>query len=990
MRSALDADGSTIAPLSFAQERMWFVSNLDPEAPTYNIAGTFRLRGPLDRDVLARALAILPQHHASLRTYFCVRNSEPVQVVRDDVDLPIAFHDIAQLDADARLAALSDILNEAARRPFDMGSAPLAKAHLVRLTPDDHVLTLVSHHIISDARTYSILIRDLMDTYHIIRSGELVPAFRDDGQYAQWSLAERSAFADQTSQHDSFWCEYLAGAPAASELPSDYTRLSNLSSAGGIHDFSLSSELVNDLRQLAAREGVTFFTVLSTAYAILLMRYSGQSDVVFGVPAANRGSQTIEKIAGIFINMVPVRARFESSVTFLDALTSIKRTMTAAFAHQDDPFEQIVEAIDPVRALSRHPIFQTVLSYRSLDLDGVDRAGLEVRSGKWTFPGRSRHDITLQLEKDEGALRARFEYATALFDSETIQRFASSFYLLLQWIVRNPSATIDSLSMLSEDERRKIVSDWNATDVEYRSDRCVHELFEEQVARSSAAVAVAYEDVDLSYGELNARANRLAHYLRGLGVGPDSRVALCLERSVEMVVSSLAVLKAGGAYVPLDPSYPAELLAYMLEDSAPVVVLTCGEMSSSLREVQSAAGGCPVVDMRDEAALWSAEVESNPVRGELTSGHLAYVIYTSGSTGQPKGVMVEHRNLQNLIAWHCQAFELGEGRRTAATARVSFDASAWEMWPSLCSGGTLVVPPSSVGRDGAALLQWWRGQQLDVSFLVTPLAELAFSEGWLNAGLKSLLIGGDQLRRMPALPPALSLVNNYGPTETTVVATSGRLRADGGVVHIGRPIANTRIYLLDVHACPVPIGVAGEIYVGGAGVARGYLNRAELTSERFIASPFVDGDRLYKTGDIGRYLSDGTIEFLGRNDDQVKIRGFRIELGEIEACLSEHDLVDEVVVVAREDVSGEKRLVAYYTRAGVAELPVEALRSYLLGVLPEYMVPAAYVQLDSLPRTPNGKIDRKSLPEPEVSAYVVRTYEAPDRRDRADDRWYLV
>ncbi|MFN5405552.1 non-ribosomal peptide synthetase, partial [Bradyrhizobium sp.] len=533
------------------------------------------------------------------------------------------------------------------------------------------------------------------------------------------------------------------------------------------------------------------------------------------------------------------------------------------------------------------------------------------------------------------------------------------------------------IDVLPEAERHRVLVEWNATAAAYPQDTCVHELFEAQAERTPAAVAVVHEERHLSYAELNTQANRLAHHLRGLGVRPDDRVAICIERSPEMIVGLLAILKAGGAYVPLDPAYPSERLAFMVRDSAPVALLVGGGALSVAGAVL-AENGVPVLDIGVDAAQWADAPAHDPERSEvgLAASHLAYVIYTSGSTGQPKGVMVEHCGLANLVHWHCAAFNLQAETRSSLVAGSGFDAATWETWPPLCCGGTLAVPRPKIARDPEALLAWWQTQPLDVSFLPTPIAEFAFSQGATNPHLRFLLTGGDRLRKCPKDLP-FSLVNNYGPTETTVVATSGLLDPAGEVLHIGRPIANTRIYILDEHGEPVPIGVAGELYIGGAGVARGYLNRPELTAERFVEDRFSGeaGARLYRTGDLGRWLGDGTIAYLGRNDFQVKIRGFRIELGEIEARLSEHAGVRDVAVIAREDGPGDKRLVAYYVSD--AAIVAEELRGHLAARLPDYMVPPAYVHLERLPLTPNGKLDRKALPAPEGAAFAVQAYEPP-------------
>ncbi|WP_460764535.1 non-ribosomal peptide synthetase, partial [Lysobacter fragariae] len=518
---------------------------------------------------------------------------------------------------------------------------------------------------------------------------------------------------------------------------------------------------------------------------------------------------------------------------------------------------------------------------------------------------------------------------------------------------------------------------WHPTQTPLHEARhsCVHTLFEMQAARTPDVVAVTCEARSLGYAELNRRANQLACHLRDLGVKPDDRVAVCIDRDLQLVVALLGVLKAGAAYVPIDPGYPAERIAYVLRDSAPSVVLT----QTSLQGVLPADLQAPIVvlDGVVDAARIAWNSENNAEVPGLTAAHLAYVIYTSGSTGEPKGVMVEHRNLANLIGWHNATFGIAEGIRSSSVASVAFDACVWEIWPSLCAGGQLVLPPSAAARDPGQLLQWWAQAALDVGFLPTPLAEWGYAEGAANPQLRTLLVGGDRLKKFPKLPASTTLVNNYGPTETTVVATSARLDANDPVLHIGRPIANTQVHILDDALQPVPPGEIGELYIGGAGVARGYLNRDDLTAERFIADPFVPGGRLYKTGDLGRWRADGNIEYIGRNDFQVKIRGFRIELGEIEARLATHAGVRETVVLAREDLGSDKRLVAYLTLEAGATLDPESLRAHLAAALPEYMVPAAYVALPVFPLTPNGKLDRKALPAPPPDAYFTGAYEAP-------------
>ena len=967
-------DRSEPLALSFAQQRLWFLAQFDGVSEAYHSPFGFRLIGELDRVALGRALDALLSRHEALRTTFVVIDGEPYQRIGDaDAKFCLAEDDI-RLCGD-RAIAFDELRAAEARAAFDLAVGPLIRGRLIRLAENEHALLITMHHIVSDGWSMGVFLNELSALYGAYREGGANPLAPLEIQYADYAAWQREHVTGVVLQEQaSYWQKVLSGIPAVHQLPTDRVRPAQQDHTGSFVRFALDAELTSQVQALSRRHGTTLFMTMLTAWGTLLGRLSGETDVVIGTPVANRNRAEIEGLIGFFVNTLVLRLDLSGSPSVSEMLARVKAQTLAAQEHQDIPFEQVVETVAPSRSLAHAPLFQVMFVWQNDERVSLRLPDLEV-SAVGGAGGYARFDLTLTLLEAGDRITGGIEYATSLFDRSTIERYVGYLRELLTAMVADDRVSIERVPILPQAERHQILVEWNATETVYPADRCIHELFEEQVNRTPDAVALEYEDSQLTYGELNAKSNQLAQYLRTLGVKPDTRVVLCLERSLEMIVGMLAVLKAGGAYVPLDRSYPLERLKYMLEDSTPLAVLTDDDLPTSLQEVVKCIPAT-MVDIRGGTARWDDCSQQNALDVAATANDLAYVIYTSGSTGRPKGVMVEHRNLHNAIAWHCQAFELGEGWRTATTLSVAFDASALEIWPSLCSGGTLIVPPSSLGRDGVALLQWWKGQQLDVSALVMPLAELAFNEGWLNAGLKTLLVGGDQLRRMPTIPPTLSLVNNYGPTEITVVATSGRLRANERV-HIGRPIANTRIYLLDVHACPVPVGVAGEIYIGGAGVARGYLHRADLTSERFIASPFVDGDRLYKTGDVARYLSDGRIEFLGRNDAQVKIRGFRIELGEIEARLSEHELVDEVVVVAREDVSGEKRLVAYYTREGVAALTVEALRAHLLGILPEYMVPAAYVQLESLPLTPNGKIDRTSLPEPDDAAYMARAYETP-------------
>ena len=789
-----------------------------------------------------------------------------------------------------------------------------------------------------------------------------------------------------------YWQRTLAGAPAVLELPIDHRRPVQQDHAGAFVELELDAGLTAGLKALSRRHGTTLFMTLLAGWAALLARLAGEDDVVIGTPVANRARTEIEPLIGFFVNSLALRLDLSGSPTVGELLQRVKGRALEAQQHQDLPFEQVVEIVCPPRSLAHTPVFQVMFAWQNsgesdLELPGLTAAPLRIPHSFAKF------DLTLSLAEAGGRISGGLEYATALFDRATIERHAGYLRRLLEGMVADDARAVDRLPLLSEAERHQLLVEWNATEADYPRDKCVHELFEAQAARTPDAIAVVHDDARLTYAELNARANRLAHHLRTLGVKPDARVAICVERSLEMVVGLLAILKAGAAYVPLDPAYPAQRLAYMLEDSAPVAVLTHAQAQARVPAAfDGAAAALPVIDLEADAERWAGQPESDPDRSSvgLTARHLAYVIYTSGSTGQPKGVRVEHRNIVNHMAWMADTWPLAPGNAVLQRTSISFDASVWELFAPLLQGARLVLASADAQRDPRVVIGDIIKSGVTVAqFVPSLLRAFVADERHVECqSLQAIFCGGEVLALELCLQLRASLgiriANLYGPTEATIDAAVWVCPAneddDPPLIPLGRPISNTRIYILDGHGEPVPIGVAGEIYIGGAGVARGYLNQPELTAERFLADPFAgEADaRMYKTGDLGRYLPDGTIEFLGRNDFQVKIRGFRIEPGEIEARLTQHPAVREAVVLAREDGPGDKRLVAYYTVVPDAEAAdAEALRRHLSAILPEYMVPAAYVRLDALPLTANGKLDRKALPAPDGAAYAARGYEAP-------------
>ncbi|MCL2713560.1 MAG: amino acid adenylation domain-containing protein [Alphaproteobacteria bacterium] len=958
-------------PLSFAQQRLWFLAQFKQASTAYHMSGGLRMRGELNHKAMARTLKRIVTRHEALRTIFVMEDGKPAQRIQPaDIDFELVEHDLSGASgAEAKLERLA--VREAAA-PFDLEHGPLVRGRLVRLAPNDHVLLVTMHHIVSDGWSLAVLNREMSAIYTAYANGKEDPLPPLTVQYADYAVWQRRWLAgDFLKQQAKFWETTLKGAPAVLTLPTDHPRPAEPDYVGAGVKVRLEPQLSRALRELSLEHGATLHMTMLAAYAVLMGRLAGQTEVVIGSPVANRARAEITDLIGFFVNTVALRVDLTGSPSFWDLLGRVRDVSLAAQQNQDLPFEQVVEIVQPPRSLTYTPLFQSVFALQNTPQDDPDLCGLRISTMDLAMEA-AKFDLTLMMEERGDDIFGNFNYAVSLFERSTIERWRDYWIRLLEAMVADENQSIDRVDMRGAEERQHVGTGWNATEASYLPNVCMHELFEAQVVRTPHAVAVACEGREISYEELNARANRLAQHLRHHGVRPDDRVAICVSRSVEMVVGVLAVLKAGGAYVPMDPSYPAARLAHMLTDSAPVVML----LDESGRSAIGCDGaGTPAIDITADAA-WARESERNPGRGDVKPRHLAYVIYTSGSTGTPRGVMIAHQELSNLVQWHCVSFDLKAGDRSSCVAGFGFDAATWEIWPALSVGATLVLAPPEIGRSPLDLVEWWQAQEVDVSFLPTPIAEMVLSRGVAPARLRILLTGGDRLRQHPPPSARFRLINNYGPTETTVVATSGEVPQQG-ILHIGRPIANTKIYILDDEGAEVPIGVAGEVYIGGVGVGRGYLNRPDLTAERFVADPFAaePGERMYRSGDLARWLGDGTIEFLGRNDFQVKLRGFRIELGEIEVRLNEYPGVHDATVLAREDVPGEKRLVAYFT--GDAGIGAEELRSHLTGRLPDYMVPAAYVRLESLPLTANGKLDRDALPAPVLAAFAADRYEPP-------------
>ncbi len=964
------ADRAQRLPLSFEQERLWFLSQLDPRASrAYHVPIALPMKGRLDVAALRRALDAIVARHEALRTTFVAVDGAPVQRIGPpSTGLPLIEHDLRGLDGACSLRAR--IAGEEMNAPFDLASGLLVRARLVTLADDDHVLLVTAHHIVFDGWSAALFARELDVSYAAFRAGEPDPLPAPAIQPADHAAWQRRTNAGR--EQLAYWQDALRDVPAVVELPADRPRPARHDYAGAHVPFEIDSELSAKLKSFSRRHGATLFMTLLTAWGALLARLAAHDVVVVGTAVANRTRPELEPLLGFFVNTLAVRLELGGSPTVSEALARVKAGVIAAQEHQDAPFGQVVEAVNPPRSLAYTPLFQNMLVWQNWDASGI-------------FPASNLHaakaDLVAELCEDGDRIRGVIVYATSLFERETVVRFGEYFRRLLVAMTVDDAQAIDRLPMLPACERRRILVDWNATARTYPADLCVHELVEAQVARSPHAVAVDHEGTRLSYLELNAQANRLARHLRARGAGPDVRVAVCMERSAELVVALLAVLKAGAAYVPLDPGYPLERLAYLVEDGAPALLLTHDAVPPDVRATLRRSG-VPALDVAADAARWAGESAADLERAGLLPSHLAYVIYTSGSTGKPKGAMNEHRGVVNRLLWMQEEYALGADDAVLQKTPFSFDVSVWEFFLPLLSGARLVMARAGGHKDPDYLVRIVREARITTMHAVPSMlgffAEAAHAEQCTT--LEHVICSGEALpralvERFYERFPYAQLSNLYGPTEAAVDVTAWRCpRRDlPASIPIGRPIANTRIYVLDAHREPVPAGVAGELYIGGVQVGRGYLNRPELTAERFVPSPFVAGDRLYKTGDLARHLSDGTIEYLGRNDFQVKIRGFRVELGEIEARLAAHPGVRDAVVVAHDD-GGEKRLAAYFTAHD--EIRADELRNALSAALPEYMVPSAYVQLESFPLTPNGKLDRAALPAPH-GAHAPRSFEEP-------------
>jgi amino acid adenylation domain-containing protein len=974
-------DRSGALPLSFAQERLWFLDRLQPGSSFYNIPVARRLGGALDRDALERALGEIVRRHEALRTVFHEREGAPVQVVAPFDGFTLAVEDLSGLDDAEREEEVRRQVAESGARPFDLAEGPLFRAKLLRLDEEDHVLLLRMHHIVADGWSIGVLFGEMWTLYWAFREGGESPLRELPVQYGDFAVWQREQLQGEAMERQlAWWRERLAGAPALLELPADRARPAVQTYRGAYERVAFSGELLERLDALGRSEGATLYMVLLGAFQVLLGRYARSEDVVVGSPIAGRTRSETEGLIGFFVNTLVLRTDLSGDPAFREVLRRVREMVLGAYEHQDLPFEKLVEELQPERSLSHSPLFQAMFS---LDNTARSRSGLTgMRVGGVEQESEvAKFDLTLSLVAHADGISGGMEYSTDLFERSTIERMLGHLERVLEQVAARPQAPVSELVLPGDAERRRVLEEWNATaEALPGGEALLHELVEAQVRRTPDAVAVVFEGSSLTYAQLDARANRLAHHLVERGVGPDTRVAVCAGRSLELVVGLLAVLKAGGAYVPLDPAYPAGRLRSMLEDGAPALLLTQAPLAGLF-----AGAELPVVELDDASAAWTRGPEGPPRRAAAGPGpdHLAYMIFTSGSTGRPKGAMNAHRGIVNRLLWMQREYGLGAADAVLQKTPFSFDVSVWEFFWPLIAGARLVVARPEGHRDPRYLAELIGREGVTTLHFVPPMLQLFLEEtdAGCCATVRRVVCSGEALPqelqdRFFARFPGAELHNLYGPTEAAVDVTFHACRA-GEPVAIGRPVANTRVYVLDAAGEPAPTGVPGELYIGGVQVGRGYLGRPELTAERFVPDAFGDrpGARLYRTGDLARWRPEGTVEFLGRVDFQVKVRGFRIEPGEIEARLAEHPDVREAVVLAQGAGSGDRRLVAYYVAAEAVE--VEALRTHLSERLPEYMVPTAFVRLDSLPLTSNGKLDRRALPSPAGDAYATRAYEAP-------------
>jgi len=944
------------------------MQQLNPGSAAYNESFAWRIHSPLNVDALRQAFQWIVDRHPVLKTTFPSRGGQPLQCIHGRVILPFAHVDASGWDA----AKLDSVITTEAHRTFDLERDAPIRLLIASISPNEHVMLLVMHHIAMDLWSLGVMLEDLRVLYDAARKGFSPPAQRKQSAYAEFISKQADMLAGPEGKKlADYWEHQLAGELPVLNLPTDNPRPSVQSQRGASFNFDIDDDLAESVREFAKGEGVTPYMVVLAVYQVLLHRYTGQDDILVGSPTAGRVRPEFRRTIGYFVNPVVLRGDVSGNPTFKEFLSRIRRTVLGALGHQEYPFPLLVEKLQPVRDPSRSPLFQANFAWER-PIGGID--GRRDRNGSLitgfrlgdlqleSYPLKleaTKFDLTLMVMETGRSLSGTFHYNRDLWHADSISRMAGHFRMLLRGIVAHPERPVGEWEMLTAPEKQQLI-EWNDTAREFRAGVCIQRLVEEQVDRTPDATAVAFDGGLLSYRALNERANQLARHLQTLGVGPETCVGVFMERSPETVVAILGILKAGGAYVPLDPVYPKDRLAFMVEDAAMAVIVTHSKLETELPPNQAR-----IVSLDTD---WPAIVhhDRDNLGTQMTADNLAYVIFTSGSTGKPKGVLVTHRGIGNLAQAQIRAFEVTAESRVLQFASLNFDASVSEIVMSLCAGATLVLgtPESLLPGPGLTRLI----QEESISIVTLPPSVLANMPADAFPNLRTVVAAGEACPAeiVARWAPGRKFLNAYGPTENTVCASMAVCQPNGRRPTIGKPMDNVQIFILDSRRQPVPVGVPGELHIGGIGLARGYLNRPELTAEKFIPHPFSaePGARLYRTGDLARWQADGSIDFLGRIDHQVKIRGFRIELEEIEATLLQHPEISEAVVMARAEDGVDKRLVAYYVAGEMAAPSITELRRFLKESLPEHMIPAVFVRMDALPLSPNGKVDRKKLPAP--------------------------
>jgi amino acid adenylation domain-containing protein len=952
-------------PVSAVQHRFWFMDRMEPGQSFNNIGAACWYRGRLDVELMKQAVQALVDRQESLRTQIVERDGAPELLIRERDGVTLDWADLGRLPEESREREAIRLWTERLKQPFDLACGPVCRFLLVRMSPEEHFLAMAMHHAVSDGWSLVIAAREIGDAYEALSTGrQVLPP--PEVQYVDYAAWERDRVGGGRLRADvAYWRQELEGAPGLLELPTDRPRPASLSHRGRRVRRAFPPDLLKAIKRLSREHQTTLFTTLVAGLQVLLHRYSGQDDLVIGSPVANRDLPELERVIGCFVNNLVLRGRLGGNPTFSDFLAQVRTTIVAALDHRYLPFEVLVDAVRSERSTNHAPVFQVLFVLHSFGTNLPDVTGLKVEPVLTLVdPGISRFDIVLEMMEQHDELMAIWEYSTDLFDDETIERMHAQLERLLMAVTTEPSLRVEEIPLLGSDEERRILDDWNSTGLEHDRGRCVHHLLEAQARFRPEAIAVIDAGGKLTFRDLESRANQLAHVLVERGVKPGSLAAVCVDRTADMLVAIAAVLKTGAAYVPLDPAHPAERLRYTLEDAGAACAVTLVRFAPLLAD----AGAPLVLIDRLEADL--AERPLTPPTVEVKAEDRAYVIYTSGSTGRPKGVEVEHRNVVAFLEAMRRKPGITADDALLAVTTLSFDIAGLEMWLPIMVGARIVIATRSEALDGERLAALLEEQQITVLQATPATWRLLLGAGWTGKRDLKALCGGEALPKdlAQALVGRVSeLWNMYGPTETTIWSTLSRIDDPNGPITVGRPIENTRTYVLERSGHPAPVGVPGELCIGGEGVARGYHDRPELTAEKFVTVTLPGGrrDRVYRTGDMARLMPDGRIDFLGRRDQQVKVRGHRIELGEIEAALARHRGVSRCVAAVREDTAGDAQLVGYVVEESVDRFVADDARTALRSKLPEYMVPNVFVVLDELPLTPNGKIDRKRLPAPE-------------------------